>query len=175
MIYYLICAPLAPTHMVGFAGHAPATEGIKILQLFLDDIVDLFLGDLAVKVNHPVSVTGHLCQLAVSKVRRDDLMFLKEPRYILIRGRSGAGDSRKDVRSYVHDCLKGPMEIIKSNAKMVRIGVEFFIGISTESLQAPARILNIRDSGLQNIFIDGNSSPWHILPLSPGQKNPSRV
>jgi hypothetical protein len=67
------------------------------------------------------------------------------------------------------------MEIVKRNTKMVRIGVEFFIGNSPESLQAPVRILNIRDPGPQDIFIDGNFSPWHISPLLIGQKTPSPV
>ena len=61
-----------------------STEGVKVLQFFLDDVAIHFLGDLAAGMNHPVSIGSHLYQLVIGKVRRDDLMLLKELGYIFI-------------------------------------------------------------------------------------------
>ena len=54
------------------------TESIKILEFFLDDMIDLLFCDFSVEMNHSVSITSHFGQLNGSKFVRDNLIFLKE-------------------------------------------------------------------------------------------------
>lgn len=68
---------------------------MKVLELFLDDFVDFGFRYFPIKMNHPVSVSGHLGKLLGGEIGWDHLIFLKEAGDIFIGSRPGPWDSRE--------------------------------------------------------------------------------
>jgi hypothetical protein len=111
-----------------------AGKCIKVLQLLLDNIVDFLLGDFAVEMDHTVSVTSHFGQLTLGKIWGNHLIFLEEPGDISVGRRPGSRYSGENMGANVHDGFQRSMKIIKSDTKMIGVGMEFCKGNPFESL-----------------------------------------